>query len=197
MTYVISSASLSLDGYIAYDDNSVGPLFDWYSAGEVQVGSASADVAFNLTAASAAHWRTWTGRLGAMVVGRDLFNYTDGWHGRHPLGVPIIVLTHEPPTDWHYPGGQNFHFVTGGIVEAIELAQRLAGDLDVAVAAGTIATHALEAGLLDLVSIDLVPVVLGSGRPYFTAGLATTRLGNPITAIPTERVTHLVFPVAE
>ena len=38
---------------------------------------------------------------------------------------------------------------------------------DVAVAAGTIAGQCLELGLLDAVAIDLVPVVMGRGRPYF------------------------------
>lgn len=165
--------------------------------GDQEVGSASEEVTFKLTHDSAEYWRTWTGRLGVQVAGRDLFDYTNGWQGNHPLGVPVVVLTREP-TDWDYPGAENFHFVTGGIVEAIERAQTIAGDKDVAVAAGTIASQALEAGLLDLVAIDLVPVVLGSGWPYFTATVGgTSRLGDPTTVIQAERVTHLVFRVAD
>ncbi|MGL5863352.1 MAG: dihydrofolate reductase family protein [Phycicoccus sp.] len=196
MTTIISAASMSLDGYIAHDDNSVGPLFDWYTAGDQKVGSASDDVAFHLTSRSAEYWREWTGRLGAVVVGRDTFDYTDGWHGNHPLGVPTVVLTHEPPTGWSHLGSESFHFVTDGIDVAIGLAVQLAGDKDVGVAAGTVASQALEAGLLDMVAIDLVPVVLGSGRPYFTSSATSRRLGDPTTVIPAERVTHLVFPVA-
>lgn len=185
---------MSLDGYIAYEDNSVGPLFDWYNLGDEEVRSASDKVTFRLTPASAAYWRTWTSRLGAQVVGRDTFDYTGGWRGDHPLGVPVVVVTHEPPQDWDYPGAESFHFVTGGIVQAIGVAKEHAGDHDVAVAAGTIASQALQAGLLDQVAIDLVPVVLGSGRPYFTAEAADVRLGDPTTVIEAERVTHLVFP---
>ncbi len=65
------------------------------------------------------------------------------------------------------------------------------------VAAGTIAGQCLDAGLLDAVAIDLVPVVLGAGRPYFgSPGLPTTRLGDPTTVVRGDRVTHLVFPTA-
>jgi dihydrofolate reductase len=193
---VISSGSMSLDGYIAYHDNSVGALFDWYNVGEEEVTSANAQVTFKLTSASAEYWRAFIGRLGAVVVGRTQFDYTDGWKGNHPLGVPIVVLTHQPPAGWSYPGSENFHFVTSGIAQAIELAKKIAGDKDVSVAAGTVASQALEAGLLDSVAIDLVPAVLGSGRPYFDpASQSSSRLGDPTTVIPAERVTHLVFPV--
>ncbi len=58
------------------------------------------------------------------------------------------------------------------------------------------AGQALAAGLLDEVAIDLVPVVLGEGHPYF-AGVAAdaVRLGDPTVVIPSTRVTHLRFPV--
>src|SRR5438270_12003035 len=134
MGHVISSASMSLDGYIAYADNSVGPLFEWYNLGDEAVTSASDGVTFRLTPASAEYWRAWTGRLGAQIVGRELFDFTDGWKGNHPLGVPIVVVTHEMPTDWHYPGEENFHFVTSGIEDAVALGKRIAGEKDVAVA---------------------------------------------------------------
>lgn len=63
-----------------------------------------------------------------------------------------------------------------------------------AVAAGTMATQALEAGLLDLVAIDLVPTVLGSGRPYFTGPAGDAwRLGDPTTVIQAQCVPHLVL----
>jgi dihydrofolate reductase len=187
---------MSLDGYIAFDDDSVGPLFDWYDAGDVAVSTASPRVSFRLNAASAAHWERSTSGIGALVVGRTLFDVTDGWAGRHPLGVPVVVLTHTPPVDWHYPGEEDFHFVTDGIGAAIELARTLAGEKDVSVAAGTIASQALDAGLLDIVTVDLAPVVLRSGKPYFTPGSAGfTRLGDPTTVIASDRVLHLIFPV--
>jgi dihydrofolate reductase len=197
MSKVVSSASMSLDGFIANPDNTVGSLFDWYNSGDVEVRTAVEGFSFGLTSQSAAYWRAWTADLGALVVGRELFDVTDGWRGTHPLGVPVVVLTHEPPTDWNYPGPENFFFVTEGIEAAVARAQQVAGGKNVGVAAGTIARQCLEAGLLDEVAIDLVPVVMGTGRPYF-GELADDHpylLGDPTTLIQGERVTHLVFPV--
>ena len=197
MSKVVSSASMSLDGFIANPDNTVGSLFDWYNSGDVEVRTAVEGFSFALTSQSAAYWRAWTADLGALVVGRELFDVTDGWRGTHPLGVPVVVLTHEPPTDWNYPGAENFFFVTEGIEAAVARAQQVAGGKNVGVAAGTTARQCLEAGLLDEVAVDLVPVVMGQGRPYF-GELSDDHpylLGDPTTLIQGERVTHLVFPV--
>lgn len=195
MTTVYSSATMSLDGFVADDDDDPGALFDWYQTGDIEVSTAMESVHFRLTQHSADYLREQTAHLGALVVGRRLFDVTDGWAGRHPWDVPVVVVTHEAPADWHYPGSENFSFVDGGIAAAIAKARELAGDRDVSVAAGEIGTQALEAGLLDEVRIDLAPVVLGSGRPYFTGG-RPWMLGEPTTLIQTARVTHLVFPVA-
>jgi dihydrofolate reductase len=89
-----------------------------------------------------------------------------------------------------------FTFVTDGVDAAIAQAQQLAGGLAVNVTAGVIAGQCLEHGLLDEVAIDLVPVVLGSGRPFFgNAAVEDVPLGNPTTCIQGDRVTHLRFPV--
>jgi dihydrofolate reductase len=87
--------------------------------------------------------------------------------------------------------------VTDGIEAVVALAQQIAGEKDVGVAAGTIARQCLEAGLLDEVAIDLVPVVMGEGRPYLgeLSGDRPYLLEDPTTIIRGERVTHLVFPV--
>ena len=196
MGIVIASASVSLDGFIAYPDNTPGELFDWYENGDVEVAHAGDFPNFRLTPQSAAYWREFTQSLGVLVVGRTLFDITDGWTGRHPLDVPVVVVTHERPTDWSYPGSENFRFVTTGIEDAIALAQQIAGEKVVGVAAGTIASQALAAGLVDEVAMDLVPVVLGRGVPYFV-GLPpeTIVLGDPTVVVRGERVTHLKFPV--
>jgi len=194
MATVYSSASMSLDGYIAYNDDNPGALFDWYQAGDIEVTTAMESVTFRLTPPSADYVRDLRLKLGALVVGRRLFDVTDGWTGRHPYDVPVVVMTHEPPADWHYPGEKNFHFVTDGIEAAVRVARTIAGGKDVSVAAGEAATQALEAGLLDEVRIDLAPVVLGSGRPYFTGG-QTVLFDEPTTLIQTARVTHLIYPV--
>jgi dihydrofolate reductase len=191
---VVSSASMSLDGCVALPDDMPGPLFDWYDSGDVEVRTAKDDLTFHLTPQSAAHWAAWVDQLGALVVGRRLFDLTDGWEGRHPLDVPVVVVTHQPPVNWPHAGpSTEFRDDVGA---AVARAQEMAGDATVGIAAGTIASQCLDLGLLDEVAIDLVPVVLGAGRPYFTdLTQGTALLDGPTTTVHGDRVTHLVFPV--
>jgi dihydrofolate reductase len=197
MGTVVAQASMSLDGYIAKADNSIGRLFDWYEAGDVEVTTASPGITFHLTPASAGYWREWTDGLGAIVCGRTLFDFTDGWGGRHTMDAPVVVVTHEVPTEWvqNHPDAP-FDFVTDGVAAAVARAQEIAGPRPVAVTAGTIASQCLQLGLLDVVAVDLVPVLMGGGRPFFP-GLSNddVLLGDPEVCIPSDRVTHLRMPV--
>jgi dihydrofolate reductase len=199
MSKVIANASMSLDGYIAKDDNTIGGLFDWLQNGDVVFPTASEGITMHLDPRSAEYWQGWTSSLGALVCGRTLFNFTGGWGGRHTMGVPVVVVTHEVPSDWveAHPDAP-FHFVTDGVEAAVAKAQEIAGDRTVAVAAGTIAGQCLALGLIDEVAIDLVPVILGGGRPYFggEVDLEDAALGDPTVCIQGKRVTHLVFPVS-
>ena len=197
MGTVVAQASMSLDGYIAKQDNTVGRLFDWYEAGDVAVPTASPGLTFHLTPASADYWREWTAGLGAIVCGRTLFDVTDGWGGRHTMDAPVVVVTHEVPHTWveAHPEAP-FEFVTEGVAQAVGRAQAVAGPRTVAVTAGTIAAQCLQLGLLDVVAVDLVPVVMGGGRPFFP-GLAPEDvvLGDPEVCVAGARVTHLRMPV--
>ncbi len=197
MGKVIAAAVMSLDGYIAKHDNTIGRLFDWYVNGEVECPTASPDITFHISPKSVEHWRTWVSSLGALVCGRTLFDFTNGWDGRHTMDVPVVVVTHRVPTDWvqEHPRAP-FTFVTDGVRAAVEQAQLIAGDRVVAVTAGTVARQCLELGLLDEVAIDLVPVVMGEGRPFFgELTVDDVVLGDPTVCIQGEQVTHLVFPV--
>jgi dihydrofolate reductase len=197
MGQVIASASMSLDGYIAKDDNTIGLLFDWLNNGPVGFPTVNPDMTFHMTAQSAEYWHEWLSRQGALICGRTLFDFTDGWGGQHTMDVPVVVVTHHVPTDWiaAHPGAP-FHFVTDGIASAVAKAQEIAGDRIVSVTAGTIAGQCLEHGLLDEVAIDLVPVVMGGGRPFFGGvPVKDFPFGNPTAYVPGDRVTHLRFPV--
>ena len=90
-----------------------------------------------------------------------------------------------------------FTFVDG-VEKAITAAKEFAGDRVVDVAAGQIGGQALRLGLIDQVVVNQVPVVFGSGRPFFaTGGLAgPLRLENPTTIVRGDRVTHLVYDVS-
>jgi dihydrofolate reductase len=197
MGKVVAAAVMSLDGYIAKPDNTIGHLFDWYNNGDVECPTASPDITLHISPKSIEHWRTWVSSLGVLVCGRTLFDFTGGWGGRHTMDVPVVVVTHHVPTDWvdAHPGAP-FTFVTDGVRAAVEQARAIAGDRVVAVTAGVIARQCLELALLDEVAIDLVPVVMGEGRPFF--GKLTVDdvvLGDPTVCIQGDQVTHLVFPV--
>ena len=199
MGTVQAQAIMSLDGYVAKQDNSIGRLFDWLQNGDVAIPTPAGDFDVHLTPASAEHWRRWASSLGALVCGRTLFDVAQGWEGRHTLDVPVVVVTHQVPTDWviAHPDAP-FSFVTEGVPAAVTRAQELAGDRIVAVAGGTIARQCLDLGLLDEVAVDLVPVVMGEGnRPFFgKLSSEDVMLGNPTHCVQGDRVTHLVFPVA-
>ena len=135
-------------------------------------------------------------RTGCLIVGRKLFDYTKGWGGKHTMGVPVVVLTHSVPDGWEQEG-EWFTFVTeGGIEAAVETAKRIAGDKIVGVNGGEIASQCLDAGLLDEVWIDLVPVLLGDGMPFFSQlGDAPALLEGPVAVQEGDRVTHLRYRV--
>src|SRR3954447_22486289 len=199
MGLVIASASMSLDGYIAKDDNTIGRLFDWLQNGPVEIRTVDEDITLHLSAASAEYLRGWLHGLGALVCGRRLFDFTGGWGGMHTMDVPVVVVTHEVPTEWveAHPDAP-FYFVTDGVEAAIAKAQGIAEERTVAVTAGTIAGQCLAAGLLDAVAVDLVPVVMGKGRPYFgEPSLDDAPLGDPTVCIHGDRATHLLFPVTD
>ena len=112
------------------------------------------------------------------------------------VGAPVVVVTHRPPPDaskWttiSFAGS-----VASGIAAARQIARQIAGDKDVSIASADIAAQALDLGLVDEVSISLVPVLMGKGIPYF-ANLARAphRFDDPVI-IPGSRVTHLRYAV--
>jgi dihydrofolate reductase len=196
MTSVYTGASMSLDGYIGGpDETGFEHLFKWYGNGDVEVPTTKPEMTFRMTTANVEHWRQVLDMTGALVVGRKLFDFTNGWDGNHPIGKPVVVLTHSVPDGWPREGAP-FTFVTDGIERAVETAKELAGDRGVGVNGGTIARQCLDAGLLDEIWIDLVPVLLGGGTPFFDQlGTAPVALDGPVSVTNAEDVTHLRYRV--
>ena len=197
MNKVYTGASMSIDGYIAGPNESgFDQLFKWYGNGDVAVPTTHPEMTFQLTEQSAKYFTDYLKSTGSLVVGRKLFNNTNAWGGRHPMGVPVVVLTHSVPDGWEREG-EHFVFVTeGGIAAAIAKAGELAGDKAVGLNGGTIASQAVEAGLVDEIFVDLVPVLLGDGVPFF-AGLSKLPvvLEGPISVVEGKDVTHLRYKV--
>jgi dihydrofolate reductase len=194
---VCTGASMSLDGYVSGPgETGFEHLFAWYGNGDVEVPTGNPQMTWQMTEASAKHQRDFTAELGALVVGRKLFDFTNGWGGMHPLEVPTVVLTHNPPTG--YEDNKWFEFVTDGIASAITRAAELAGGKNVGLNSGVVASQALDAGLLDEVWIDLVPVLLGGGTPFFSSlGVKPVELDGPLQSVQGNRVTHLRYQVVK
>ena len=192
MGTVVMQASMSLDGYIADPSDGVGPLFDWYVNGEVPFTGADPDRVFHVSAASAGYLRQAWADLSAGVIGRRLFDLTNGWNGRPPVGEAVFVVTHRPPADWDFPDAP-FTFVTDGVASAVAQAKAFAGDKDVSVNPGNVGGQALAAGLVDEVRVDLVPVVLGAGVRYFGDYEGSPLLLENPEVVQGDRVTHLHY----
>jgi dihydrofolate reductase len=192
MGKVITQASMSLDGYIADPSDNVGPLFDWYGNGDVEVIGADPARVFRVSAASADYLRSAWADIKAGVIGRRLFDLTNGWNGRPPVGEAGFVVTHQPPTDWDFPDAP-FTFVTDGVASAVAQAKAFAGDGDVSVSAGNVGGQAFQAGLVDEVRVDLVPVVFGAGVRYFGDYAGSPLLLEDPQIVQGNRVTHLHF----
>jgi dihydrofolate reductase len=194
MTRVYTGASMSLDGYISGPaETGFEHLFKWYGNGDVVVRTTHPEMRLRMSAASAEYFRNVIDNTGALVVGRRLFDSTDAWGGNHPMGRPVVVVTHSVPEGWPREDAP-FTFVTDGIESAIERAKALAGDEVVGVNGGTIARQCLDARLLDEIAVDLVPVLLGGGTPFFDQlKSAPVELEGPISVVEGTDVTHLRY----
>ena len=183
-------AVVSVDGFIADPDDDVGPLFDWYFNGDAEIVDGGP---FKVSADSVGYVRGMWERIGTTVMGRHLFDLTNGWEGRPPAGDHLVVITHRPrPAGWHPEA--SCHFVDDVSV-AIAVAKELAGQRDVAVTAGDIGGQALALGLIDEVAMDVAPVVFGRGKRYFGSLDAQQLLEDPHVVIQGRRVTHLRYRV--
>jgi dihydrofolate reductase len=201
MGTVIMHDVVSLDGYIADDSDEVGPLHEWYFNGDTPIVStdvpgydhSGAGSAFKVPRASAPYVRSMWESIGAIVMGRRLFDIVNGWEGQPPVGEHVVVVSHRPKPDGWHPEA-SYHFVDTPAA-AVAKAQELAGERTIAVNAGDVGSQLLEAGLVDEVAMDVVPVLFGSGKRYFGRVETQHLLDDPHVVIPSERVLHLRFKV--
>lgn len=126
---------MSLDGFIAGPkdgpENPLGDggerLFKWYSSGDTEFFWPSGEMVSKVSAASASHLRESVRTIGALVIGRRTFEIANGWHGKHPLDVPVFVVTHTTKQKW-VDEKAPFTFVTDGVESAIKQAKGVAGE---------------------------------------------------------------------
>jgi dihydrofolate reductase len=182
MAKVILGLTMSLDGFINDRSGSVGALY------------------FDLeTLVQTEPMRESIHNTGAVVMGWNAFAMAedpDLYAGNYEYQVPIFVLTHEVPKKQPKETGKlTFTFVTDGIESAIRQAKAAAGDKEIAVIGGaSTAQQCLNAGLVDELHIDIMPVILSGGLRLFedtgTDQIQLERLA--VMELPAGR-THLRF----
>jgi dihydrofolate reductase len=206
----VSSFTISIDGYGAGPDqdleNPLGAggttLHEWAFAtrtfrqmfGE-GAGSTDTDDAYAARGFD---------NIGAWIMGRNMFGPVRGeWHDKTwngwwgdnpPYHVPVFVLSHYARQPVEMEGGTTFHFVTGGIHDALAMATAAAGRKDIRLGGGveTIRQY-LQARLIDEMHVVIAPVLLGSGEHLF-ADLNLPALGYRCTEhVTTEAATHIVL----
>jgi dihydrofolate reductase len=111
--------------------------------------------------------------IGAWILGRNMFGpirgpWPDsnwkGWSGDPPYHVPVFVLTHHARSPVEMEGNTTFHFVTGGILEALDRAREAANGMDVRIGGGpNVIQQFLRQALIDELHVAIAPVLLGRG----------------------------------
>jgi dihydrofolate reductase len=154
MGIVIAGMTMSLDGFVADPEGNLDLLYpDFADLQRSDYMSAIIE------------------ETGAVLMGRKTFEMgdPDSWLGEYEFQVPIFVLTHHPPRT---PPKQDEHltftFVSGDVADAVAQAKSAAGDKAVQVVGGAnVIQQLLQAGLVDELSIDVMPVLLGGGLRLF------------------------------
>ncbi len=193
---VTTGFSMSLDGFVAGPNEDFQQLFAWMTSGDTDYTLTIGDQEQQLKIAeeSVERFEDAINSAGALVAGRRLYELTHGWGGHHPVGTPVVVVTHRPRPEWvkeDWP----VTFVTDGLESALEQVKVIAGGKDVVIASATIVQQCLNAGLLDEIHIDLVPFLLGEGvRLFEHLKVAPVALEDPYVSIG-KGVTHLTYRI--
>ena len=199
MTRTTAHLSISLDGYLAGPSQTreeplgVGGerLHEWMFAEEPRPEPDEAARADLLRP------------RGAFVMGRNMFGPVRGewdedwrgwWGDEPPYHAPVFVLTHHAHEPIEMAGGTTFSFVTAGFDAAFEQARAAAGDAEVSIAGGaSTVRQALAAGVLDELTLDVAPLLLGGGERLFD-GVADPGL-TPLDVAHSPRATHIRYRI--
>lgn len=202
MSRVVFNMTVSIDGFVAglndNPENGLGDggqrLFKWYFQGDTEVPISDGNMVLKVSAQSAALLNESFKRFGAGIWGRKTFDIAHGWGG-HPPGSPAFVVTHAAPPEWVYPGSP-FTFVTDGVESAVRQARAAAGDKDVVLCTATILQQCLNAGLVDEIDIDVVPVLMGRGVRLFDQLTIAPMDLEMVRVVPAAGVTHFSYRIA-
>src|SRR4029077_4723999 len=130
---------VSVDGFIADENDDVGPLHEWYFSGDTpiteggdqQFDHSGAGSGFKVSGASAEYVRSMWDAIGVIVMGRRLFDLVNGWEGPPPRGDHVGRGSHRAkPEGWHPEAS---YFFVDSVTAGLDKAQELAGEQTVAV----------------------------------------------------------------
>jgi len=191
---VIFDISMSLDGFIT--GANPHPETGWGGLGEG--GEQLHSWAFDSADPRNREVMEWYATLGANIFGRTGYNHSIlNWGADGPAGaarIPTVIVSHSAPED--VPKGGVYTFVAS-VEAALETAQKLAGDKDIYITGADVAGQFLRRGMIDEVSIHLVPVLFGSGRRLFE-GLYSEHISlEIIEVIQTAEAIHMRFRVVK
>ena len=146
MGKITTGFSMSLDGFVAgpndSPENPLGDggdrLFKWYFSSDATHEVPSGNGTFRMSKDGADMVQEASQSAGVLVTARRTFDIARAWGGKHPMNVPIVVVTHEVPQEWANKPGSPFTFVTDDVIRAIEKAKQIAGDKTVVVGAPSV-----------------------------------------------------------
>lgn len=142
--------------------------------------------------------------IGAWILGRNMFGPIRGpwpdsswkgwWGDNPPYHVPVFVLTHHARPPVEMEGNTTFHFVTGGIHDALDRARGAANGMDVRIGGGpNVIQQYLREALIDELHVAIAPVLLGRGERLFE-GVDLRALGYEcVRFAASEKATHVVL----
>lgn len=188
---VIAAVSVSLDGF--YTGPAPSARQPLGRGGDVLHGWFPRDSGDRAQPAADDEIGAALARTGALVMGVDSYAHAEAlWGPRPPFQAPVFVLTGRPRPD-DVRAGTTFRFVTGGPVAAIRRAAAAARGKDVALHGGGAIVQGLRAGLLDELTVHLVPEFLGGGRRLFPPGPVPPRRPRIVRVTEDAGVLHLTY----
>ena len=151
----------SFDGCIA------GPNHDisWLNQSYASQGDLDPDT-------NALSFQEFMSQIGCMLMGRSTYDVVEQFGEWHYGETPVLVATRRPLT----PMANSIQTVAGSIDELISRAKAAAGEKDVYLDGGDLVRQAMQAELVDEITITFLPVLLGRGIRLFDDLDARTRL---------------------
>ena len=169
----------SLDGFIAGEDDDLSWLPGVGGDGQPEGAGAADEVAGDDAGAGDASapddhgFGAFFAQVGALLMGRRTYDVVAGFDRWFYDDTPVLVATSRPLGE---PAAPTVRAVSGTPQELLAQARGVAGEANVYVDGGALIRQFLDAGLIDEITVSIIPVILGRGIPLFAGATARTPL---------------------